>query len=36
MAQEYLCVAPPAEMTKLIYDLRKDPEKYLTIRFRLF
>jgi phospholipid/cholesterol/gamma-HCH transport system substrate-binding protein len=25
-----------AEMTKLIYDLRQDPKKYLTIRFRLF
>jgi phospholipid/cholesterol/gamma-HCH transport system substrate-binding protein len=25
-----------AEITKLIYDLRKDPKKYLTIRFRLF
>jgi len=25
-----------AEMTKLIYDLRQDPQKYLTIRFRLF
>lgn len=25
-----------AEITKLIYDLRKDPRKYLTIRFRLF
>ena len=25
-----------AEITKLIYDLRQDPKKYLTIRFRLF
>jgi phospholipid/cholesterol/gamma-HCH transport system substrate-binding protein len=25
-----------AELTKFIYDLRKDPKKYLTIRFRLF
>jgi phospholipid/cholesterol/gamma-HCH transport system substrate-binding protein len=25
-----------AEITKLIYDLRKDPKKYLTIRVRLF
>jgi phospholipid/cholesterol/gamma-HCH transport system substrate-binding protein len=25
-----------AEVTKLIYDLRQDPKKYLTIRFRLF
>ena len=25
-----------AEITKLIYDLRQDPQKYLTIRFRLF
>jgi phospholipid/cholesterol/gamma-HCH transport system substrate-binding protein len=25
-----------AEMTKFIYDLRQDPKKYLTIRFRLF
>ncbi len=25
-----------AEMTKLIYDLRQDPKKYLTIRFRVF
>ena len=25
-----------AEITKLIYDLRQDPRKYLTIRFRLF
>jgi phospholipid/cholesterol/gamma-HCH transport system substrate-binding protein len=25
-----------AEISKLIYDLRQDPEKYLTIRFRLF
>jgi phospholipid/cholesterol/gamma-HCH transport system substrate-binding protein len=25
-----------AEITKLIYDLRKDPKKYLTIHFRLF
>jgi phospholipid/cholesterol/gamma-HCH transport system substrate-binding protein len=25
-----------AEITKLIYDLRKDPQKYLTIHFRLF
>jgi len=24
------------EITKLIYDLRQDPKKYLTIRFRLF
>ncbi len=25
-----------AEIAKLIYDLRQDPKKYLTIRFRLF
>jgi len=25
-----------AEITKLIYDLRQDPKKYLTIRFKLF
>lgn len=25
-----------AEITKFIYDLRQDPKKYLTIRFRLF
>ena len=25
-----------AEITKLLYDLRQDPKKYLTIRFRLF
>jgi phospholipid/cholesterol/gamma-HCH transport system substrate-binding protein len=25
-----------AEITKLIYDLRKDPKKYMTIQFRLF
>jgi phospholipid/cholesterol/gamma-HCH transport system substrate-binding protein len=25
-----------AEITKLIYDLRQDPKKYLTIHFRLF
>lgn len=25
-----------AEMTKFIYDLRQDPKKYLTIRFRVF
>lgn len=25
-----------AEITKLIYDLRQDPKKFLTIRFRLF
>jgi phospholipid/cholesterol/gamma-HCH transport system substrate-binding protein len=25
-----------AEITKLIYDLRQDPKKYLTIRFRIF
>lgn len=25
-----------AEITKLIYDLRKDPKKYLTIHFRVF
>ncbi len=25
-----------AEMTKFIYDLRRDPRKYLTIRFRVF
>ena len=25
-----------SEITKLIYDLRQDPKKYLTIRFRLF
>lgn len=25
-----------AEITKLVYDLRKDPKKYLTIRVRLF
>ena len=25
-----------AEITKLIYDLRQDPKKYMTIRFRLF
>jgi phospholipid/cholesterol/gamma-HCH transport system substrate-binding protein len=25
-----------AEITKLIYDLRQDPKKYLTVRFRLF
>lgn len=25
-----------AEITKLIYDLRQDPKKYLTIRFRMF
>jgi phospholipid/cholesterol/gamma-HCH transport system substrate-binding protein len=25
-----------AELSKFIYDLRKDPKKYLTIRFRLF
>ncbi len=25
-----------AEITKLIYDLRQDPKKYLSIRFRLF
>ena len=25
-----------AEITKLIYDIRQDPKKYLTIRFRLF
>ncbi len=25
-----------AEITKLIYDLRQDPKKYLTIRFRVF
>jgi phospholipid/cholesterol/gamma-HCH transport system substrate-binding protein len=25
-----------AEITKLLYDLRQDPKKYLTIRFRVF
>jgi phospholipid/cholesterol/gamma-HCH transport system substrate-binding protein len=25
-----------AEVTKLIYDIRQDPKKYLTIRFRVF
>ena len=25
-----------AEMTKLLYDFRQDPKKYLTIRFRIF
>jgi len=25
-----------SEITKLLYDLRQDPKKYLTIRFRLF
>jgi phospholipid/cholesterol/gamma-HCH transport system substrate-binding protein len=25
-----------AEISKLLYDLRKDPKKYLTIRFRIF
>lgn len=25
-----------AEISKLLYDLRKDPKKYLTIRFRVF
>jgi phospholipid/cholesterol/gamma-HCH transport system substrate-binding protein len=25
-----------AELTKFIYDLRQDPKKYLTIRFRIF
>jgi phospholipid/cholesterol/gamma-HCH transport system substrate-binding protein len=25
-----------SEVTKLLYDLRQDPKKYLTIRFRLF
>jgi phospholipid/cholesterol/gamma-HCH transport system substrate-binding protein len=25
-----------AEISKFLYDLRKDPKKYLTIRFRLF
>jgi phospholipid/cholesterol/gamma-HCH transport system substrate-binding protein len=25
-----------AEITKLLYDLRQDPKKYLTIRFRMF
>ncbi len=25
-----------AEMTKFLYDLRQDPKKYLTIRFRMF
>ncbi len=25
-----------AELSKLIYDLRQDPKKYLTIRFRIF
>ena len=25
-----------AEITKLLYDLRQDPEKHLTVHFRLF
>jgi len=25
-----------AEISKLLYDLRQDPKKYLTIRFRMF
>ena len=25
-----------AELSKFIYDLRKDPKKYLTIRFHIF
>jgi phospholipid/cholesterol/gamma-HCH transport system substrate-binding protein len=25
-----------AEISKLLYDLRQDPKKYLTIRFRVF
>ena len=25
-----------AEISKLLYDLRQDPKKYLTIRFRIF
>ena len=25
-----------SEITKFLYDLRQDPKKYLTIRFRLF
>ena len=25
-----------AEITKLLYDIRKDPKKFLTIRFRIF
>jgi phospholipid/cholesterol/gamma-HCH transport system substrate-binding protein len=25
-----------AEVTKLLYDIRKDPKKFLTIRFRIF
>jgi len=25
-----------SEITKLLYDIRKDPKKFLTIRFKLF
>jgi hypothetical protein len=25
-----------AEISKLLYDLRQDPKKYLTIRFHIF
>jgi phospholipid/cholesterol/gamma-HCH transport system substrate-binding protein len=28
--------ASSSEITKILYDLRQDPKKYLTIRFRLF